>query len=213
MFSVSDSTPKHTKKHKTGVCHVALAQEGHCLPGEVLLGTDSVRVLISFFWGGGKRRKEEEERKKSGVNKVGKKVLTFLSLCLLPPLPFQIKKNAAHLQRGRLRPVRLGRRQHRRRLRPRHGQAPRQGAADAPLRPRRQDAALPHRQGPDPAGHRRDRGGRRDLQGDGVYRGRHLADEHGGEKKVFFFFFLFLVFGFFFELVFFFQEKKKDFFL
>ena len=196
MFSVSDSTPKHTKKHKTGVCHVALAQEGHCLPGEVLLGTDSVRVLISFFWGGGKRRKEEEERKKSGVNKVGKKVLTFLSLCLLPPLPFQIKKNAAHLQRGRLRPVRLGRRQHRRRLRPRHGQAPRQGAADAPLRPRRQDAALPHRQGPDPAG---------------VYRGRHLADEHGGEKNVFFF--LFLVFGFFFELVFFFQEKKKDFFL
>lgn len=24
-----------------GVCHVALAQEGHCRPGEVLLGTDS----------------------------------------------------------------------------------------------------------------------------------------------------------------------------
>jgi homoaconitase/3-isopropylmalate dehydratase large subunit len=24
-----------------GVCHVALAQEGHCRPGEVLFGTDS----------------------------------------------------------------------------------------------------------------------------------------------------------------------------
>nr|DAD20066.1 TPA_asm: hypothetical protein HUJ06_021529 [Nelumbo nucifera] len=24
-----------------GVCHIALAQEGHCRPGEVLLGTDS----------------------------------------------------------------------------------------------------------------------------------------------------------------------------
>ena len=24
-----------------GVCHIALAQEGHCRPGEVLFGTDS----------------------------------------------------------------------------------------------------------------------------------------------------------------------------
>ena len=26
---------------RQGVCHVALAQEGHCRPGEVLFGTDS----------------------------------------------------------------------------------------------------------------------------------------------------------------------------
>ncbi|KAJ4945363.1 hypothetical protein NE237_019485 [Protea cynaroides] len=32
-----------------GVCHVALAQEGHCRPGEVLLGTDSHRCTAGAF--------------------------------------------------------------------------------------------------------------------------------------------------------------------
>ncbi|XP_040361799.1 3-isopropylmalate dehydratase large subunit, chloroplastic-like [Rosa chinensis] len=32
-----------------GVCHVALAQEGHCRPGEVLLGTDSHTCTAGAF--------------------------------------------------------------------------------------------------------------------------------------------------------------------
>ncbi|KAK2455657.1 3-isopropylmalate dehydratase large subunit, chloroplastic [Trifolium repens] len=32
-----------------GVCHVALAQEGHCRPGEVLLGTDSHTTSAGAF--------------------------------------------------------------------------------------------------------------------------------------------------------------------
>ena len=39
--SLSSLSPKIQTPYP-GVCHVALAQEGHCLPGEVLLGTDSV---------------------------------------------------------------------------------------------------------------------------------------------------------------------------
>ncbi|XP_043805222.1 3-isopropylmalate dehydratase large subunit, chloroplastic-like isoform X2 [Manihot esculenta] len=32
-----------------GVCHIALAQEGHCRPGEVLLGTDSHTCTAGAF--------------------------------------------------------------------------------------------------------------------------------------------------------------------
>jgi len=41
FYDIKDvSTFKANPDYK-GVCHVALAQEGHCRPGEVLLGTDS----------------------------------------------------------------------------------------------------------------------------------------------------------------------------
>lgn len=32
-----------------GVCHIALAQEGHCRPGEVLVGTDSHTCTAGAF--------------------------------------------------------------------------------------------------------------------------------------------------------------------
>ncbi|CAL0316744.1 unnamed protein product [Lupinus luteus] len=32
-----------------GVCHIALAQEGHCRPGEVLFGTDSHTTSAGAF--------------------------------------------------------------------------------------------------------------------------------------------------------------------
>jgi hypothetical protein len=65
------------KTKKTGVCHVALAQEGHCLPGEVLLGTDSVRIH-DFF--------EEKERKASERRHEEEKQEAHFSL----PLPSQL---------------------------------------------------------------------------------------------------------------------------
>ena len=35
------AVPRAARPAAAGVCHVALAQEGHCKPGEVLFGTDS----------------------------------------------------------------------------------------------------------------------------------------------------------------------------
>lgn len=41
FYDITDRSDFKANPDYKGVCHVALAQEGHCLPGEVLLGTDS----------------------------------------------------------------------------------------------------------------------------------------------------------------------------
>ncbi|GMH42449.1 hypothetical protein BSKO_10368 [Bryopsis sp. KO-2023] len=41
FYDISDLSDFRANPDYKGVCHVALAQEGHCRPGEVLLGTDS----------------------------------------------------------------------------------------------------------------------------------------------------------------------------
>jgi 3-isopropylmalate/(R)-2-methylmalate dehydratase large subunit len=41
FYDITDRADFKANPDYKGVCHVALAQEGHCKPGEVLLGTDS----------------------------------------------------------------------------------------------------------------------------------------------------------------------------
>lgn len=41
FYDIQDRSDFKANPAYKGVCHVALAQEGHCLPGEVLFGTDS----------------------------------------------------------------------------------------------------------------------------------------------------------------------------
>eukprot|EP00741_Cyanophora_paradoxa_P018825 tig00021098_g18173.t1 len=41
FYDITDRSDFKANPEYKGVCHVALAQEGHCRPGEVLLGTDS----------------------------------------------------------------------------------------------------------------------------------------------------------------------------
>lgn len=41
FYDIKDLSDFRANPDYKGVCHVALAQEGHCRPGEVLLGTDS----------------------------------------------------------------------------------------------------------------------------------------------------------------------------
>ncbi|KAL8167710.1 hypothetical protein V2J09_009209 [Rumex salicifolius] len=41
FYDITDRSDFRANPDYKGVCHVALAQEGHCRPGEVLLGTDS----------------------------------------------------------------------------------------------------------------------------------------------------------------------------
>jgi len=41
FYDITDRSDFKANPAYKGVCHVALAQEGHCLPGEVLFGTDS----------------------------------------------------------------------------------------------------------------------------------------------------------------------------
>lgn len=41
FYDIKDLTNFKVNPDYKGVCHIALAQEGHCRPGEVLLGTDS----------------------------------------------------------------------------------------------------------------------------------------------------------------------------
>lgn len=41
FYDITDRGDFKANPDYKGVCHVALAQEGHCKPGEVLLGTDS----------------------------------------------------------------------------------------------------------------------------------------------------------------------------
>jgi 3-isopropylmalate/(R)-2-methylmalate dehydratase large subunit len=41
FYDITDRSNFKANPDYKGVCHVALAQEGHCKPGEVLFGTDS----------------------------------------------------------------------------------------------------------------------------------------------------------------------------
>eukprot|EP01025_Chloroclados_australasicus_P021206 TRINITY_DN2223_c0_g2_i1.p1 TRINITY_DN2223_c0_g2~~TRINITY_DN2223_c0_g2_i1.p1 ORF type:complete len:622 (-),score=48.73 TRINITY_DN2223_c0_g2_i1:307-2172(-) len=41
FYDIKDLSDFKVNPDYKGVCHIALAQEGHCVPGEVLLGTDS----------------------------------------------------------------------------------------------------------------------------------------------------------------------------
>ncbi|KAL9236491.1 hypothetical protein vseg_011155 [Gypsophila vaccaria] len=41
FYDITDRSNFQVNPEYKGVCHVALAQEGHCRPGEILLGTDS----------------------------------------------------------------------------------------------------------------------------------------------------------------------------
>jgi len=41
FYDIKDRSNFRANPDYKGVCHVALAQEGHCRPGEVLFGTDS----------------------------------------------------------------------------------------------------------------------------------------------------------------------------
>ena len=41
FYDITDRSDFKANPDYKGVCHVALAQEGHCKPGEVLFGTDS----------------------------------------------------------------------------------------------------------------------------------------------------------------------------
>lgn len=41
FYDIKDLSDFRANPDYKGVCHIALAQEGHCRPGEVLLGTDS----------------------------------------------------------------------------------------------------------------------------------------------------------------------------
>jgi 3-isopropylmalate/(R)-2-methylmalate dehydratase large subunit len=80
-----------------------------------------------------------------------------------------------HLHRRRVRAVRIGRRQHRCGVHPRHGQDLAQGPADDEVHLPRQIPPYLTAQGPDPRRHRRDRRGRRDLQADVLRRRRHSS--------------------------------------
>ncbi|GAB4851341.1 3-isopropylmalate dehydratase large subunit, chloroplastic [Ancistrocladus abbreviatus] len=49
FYDITDRSNFKANPDYKGVCHVALAQEGHCRPGEVLLGTDSHTCTAGAF--------------------------------------------------------------------------------------------------------------------------------------------------------------------
>ncbi|KAA0038519.1 hypothetical protein IC582_006871 [Cucumis melo] len=49
FYDIKDLSDFRVNPDYKGVCHVALAQEGHCRPGEVLLGTDSHTCTAGAF--------------------------------------------------------------------------------------------------------------------------------------------------------------------
>ncbi|WRX21733.1 Aconitase/3-isopropylmalate dehydratase large subunit [Theobroma cacao] len=49
FYDIKDLSNFKANPNYKGVCHVALAQEGHCRPGEVLLGTDSHTCTAGAF--------------------------------------------------------------------------------------------------------------------------------------------------------------------
>ncbi|KAF3560460.1 hypothetical protein F2Q69_00015812 [Brassica cretica] len=49
FYDITDLGDFRANPDYKGVCHVALAQEGHCRPGEVLLGTDSHTCTAGAF--------------------------------------------------------------------------------------------------------------------------------------------------------------------
>ncbi|AES60985.2 3-isopropylmalate dehydratase large subunit [Medicago truncatula] len=49
FYDIQDRSNFRANSDYKGVCHVALAQEGHCRPGEVLLGTDSHTTSAGAF--------------------------------------------------------------------------------------------------------------------------------------------------------------------
>ncbi|XP_010023834.2 3-isopropylmalate dehydratase large subunit, chloroplastic isoform X1 [Eucalyptus grandis] len=49
FYDIKDLSDFKVNPDYKGVCHVALAQEGHCRPGEVLLGTDSHTCTAGAF--------------------------------------------------------------------------------------------------------------------------------------------------------------------
>ncbi|KAL8486714.1 hypothetical protein ACS0TY_022954 [Phlomoides rotata] len=49
FYDIEDRSDFKANPDYKGVCHVALAQEGHCRPGEVLLGTDSHTCTAGAF--------------------------------------------------------------------------------------------------------------------------------------------------------------------
>ncbi|KAH6768419.1 isopropyl malate isomerase large subunit 1 [Perilla frutescens var. frutescens] len=49
FYDIKDLADFKANPDYKGVCHVALAQEGHCRPGEVLLGTDSHTCTAGAF--------------------------------------------------------------------------------------------------------------------------------------------------------------------
>lgn len=49
FYDIKDRSNFKVNPDYKGVCHVALAQEGHCRPGEVLLGTDSHTCTAGAF--------------------------------------------------------------------------------------------------------------------------------------------------------------------
>ncbi|OMP03153.1 Aconitase/3-isopropylmalate dehydratase large subunit, alpha/beta/alpha, partial [Corchorus capsularis] len=49
FYDIKDLSDFKANPDYKGVCHVALAQEGHCRPGEVLLGTDSHTCTAGAF--------------------------------------------------------------------------------------------------------------------------------------------------------------------
>ncbi|KAK7391663.1 hypothetical protein VNO78_20081 [Psophocarpus tetragonolobus] len=49
FYDIKDRSNFRANPDYKGVCHVALAQEGHCRPGEVLLGTDSHTTSAGAF--------------------------------------------------------------------------------------------------------------------------------------------------------------------
>ncbi|CAK7327325.1 unnamed protein product [Dovyalis caffra] len=49
FYDIKDRSNFKANPDYKGVCHVALAQEGHCRPGEVLLGTDSHTCTAGAF--------------------------------------------------------------------------------------------------------------------------------------------------------------------
>ncbi|TYI12248.1 hypothetical protein ES332_A09G264600v1 [Gossypium tomentosum] len=49
FYDIKDLSNFKANPDYKGVCHVALAQEGHCRPGEVLLGTDSHTCTAGAF--------------------------------------------------------------------------------------------------------------------------------------------------------------------
>ncbi|KAJ0093626.1 hypothetical protein Patl1_25711 [Pistacia atlantica] len=49
FYDITDLGNFRANPDYKGVCHVALAQEGHCRPGEVLLGTDSYTCTAGAF--------------------------------------------------------------------------------------------------------------------------------------------------------------------
>ncbi|KAK2401861.1 aconitate hydratase, cytoplasmic [Trifolium repens] len=49
FYDIQDRSNFRANPDYKGVCHVALAQEGHCRPGEVLLGTDSHTTSAGAF--------------------------------------------------------------------------------------------------------------------------------------------------------------------